>query len=271
MKKILFFLNLTILTSICYSQTEISVSEINEKLTVQDRWVVIEYYADWCAVCKKMKPDYKKIAEEYGDRIDFYSVDATEMNIQDFKINFPSVGYYFNDKKISSPSYLGKGLYTYPMFEYRIKNILETPNKKDSNYKPVCSMESLKYYAVGRVFADQYNDIFIAPVPPREERKKDDTSKVYSNKIFDGQIETNYTFTYIPNPTEVLSDEEQKEVNSMFYYELDENTTKDFVVVKVEFINPYLESRAVVYLGFDRAAYGCGFYTFTDTFFPDLD
>ena len=271
MKKILLLFSLTILTTISYSQTEISVSEVNEKLEVKDKWVVVEYYADWCAVCKKMKPDYKKISEEYGDKIDFYSVNATDMNIQDFKINFPSVGYYFNDNKLSAPTHLKTGIRTYTALSVFVNSLVEKPNKKDSNYKPACSLDKIKIYSVGTVLVnDASRDDFNAPFP-EEERSKLDKDSEFAIKLFDGKIQSNYKFTYIPNPKELLLKEELEEVNHMFYSKLYENKTNDFVVVRVEFINPDLESRAVVYLGFDRADYGCGFYDYTDAFFPDLD
>ena len=40
--------------------------------------VVVDYWADWCAPCKKMEPYLNKIAAEMGDRVKLVRIDADE-------------------------------------------------------------------------------------------------------------------------------------------------------------------------------------------------
>ena len=37
---------------------------------------LLDFYADWCGPCKVMKPIFAEFEEEYGDRIEFESVDV---------------------------------------------------------------------------------------------------------------------------------------------------------------------------------------------------
>ena len=44
--------------------------------SVIKRPTVVFFHAAWCGVCKKMKPNLEKIAEEYKDHIDVFGVDG---------------------------------------------------------------------------------------------------------------------------------------------------------------------------------------------------
>jgi len=37
---------------------------------------VIDFYADWCRPCRMLVPIFEKMAEKYGDKIDFYKVNV---------------------------------------------------------------------------------------------------------------------------------------------------------------------------------------------------
>jgi len=41
-----------------------------------DKPAMIDFYADWCAPCKKAAPVLDKLAKEYAGKIDFYKVDT---------------------------------------------------------------------------------------------------------------------------------------------------------------------------------------------------
>ena len=40
------------------------------------RLLVFDFYADWCRPCKQLTPILKKLAQKYGDRVDFFKVDV---------------------------------------------------------------------------------------------------------------------------------------------------------------------------------------------------
>ena len=49
-----------------------------EALVNSDKLVLVDFYADWCAPCKKMKPYLEKIAVEMADKVTLVRVDADE-------------------------------------------------------------------------------------------------------------------------------------------------------------------------------------------------
>jgi cytochrome c biogenesis protein CcmG/thiol:disulfide interchange protein DsbE len=42
--------------------------------------VLINFWASWCGPCHTEAPDLKKLHEKYGDRVDFYALNATEVD-----------------------------------------------------------------------------------------------------------------------------------------------------------------------------------------------
>lgn len=49
-----------------------------EALLRSDKLVLVDFYADWCAPCKKMKPYLEKIAVEMADTVTLVRIDADE-------------------------------------------------------------------------------------------------------------------------------------------------------------------------------------------------
>lgn len=49
-----------------------------QALLGSDKLVLIDFYADWCAPCKKMKPYLEKIAVEMADKVMLVRIDADE-------------------------------------------------------------------------------------------------------------------------------------------------------------------------------------------------
>lgn len=41
-----------------------------------ERPVVIDFYADWCAPCKRLEPRLRQIAQIYRGEVDFYRIDV---------------------------------------------------------------------------------------------------------------------------------------------------------------------------------------------------
>ena len=67
----------------------LSVSEYNE-LLISDKKVLIDFYAEWCAPCKKMKPYLLQMEKDLGDKVVIIRLDAdknktlmTEMKISE--------------------------------------------------------------------------------------------------------------------------------------------------------------------------------------------
>lgn len=52
-----------------------TVEQYQDKVVNVRKPIVIEFYADWCAACKRVGPMVNELAKEYGDRVYFYRVD----------------------------------------------------------------------------------------------------------------------------------------------------------------------------------------------------
>jgi len=49
-----------------------------EKEVKDHEKVIVKFYGDWCGFCKLITPDYKKLSEEYGDKVKFLEVELTK-------------------------------------------------------------------------------------------------------------------------------------------------------------------------------------------------
>lgn len=60
----------------------VSSSELNkaafEKLLENDKLVLIDFYADWCAPCKKMAPFLEEMKKELADKVEIIRINADE-------------------------------------------------------------------------------------------------------------------------------------------------------------------------------------------------
>lgn len=52
-----------------------SLQEYNSLIN-SDRLILVDFYADWCAPCQKMKPYLEKMAKEMADRVTLVRIDA---------------------------------------------------------------------------------------------------------------------------------------------------------------------------------------------------
>jgi len=49
-----------------------------DKLLTSDKLVLVDFYAEWCGPCKKMKPYLEEISTEMKDKVDVVRIDADE-------------------------------------------------------------------------------------------------------------------------------------------------------------------------------------------------
>lgn len=57
------------------SETEMSVAQY-ENLLNTEKLVLVDFYADWCAPCKKMQPYLQSIGREMGQTVTVFRIDA---------------------------------------------------------------------------------------------------------------------------------------------------------------------------------------------------
>lgn len=60
------------------------------------KWVIVNFWATWCAPCRKEMPDFVKLKEKYKDKLEIWGIDYEDSDIRtiknfvrDFKINYP--------------------------------------------------------------------------------------------------------------------------------------------------------------------------------------
>jgi len=87
-----------------------SVKNLNKELFQQElnkenSLVLVEYWAPWCVYCKRIGPAYKKIAEEFGDKLVVAQInidEVPEIADQEGIDVIPSLVLYKNGKAIDS-------------------------------------------------------------------------------------------------------------------------------------------------------------------------
>jgi thioredoxin 1 len=58
--------------------TPLGQDQFESTVTRADRPVLVEFGAAWCGPCKMLEPVLAELAGEYGDRVDFYTVDVDQ-------------------------------------------------------------------------------------------------------------------------------------------------------------------------------------------------
>jgi len=58
--------------------TQVGSRDFDEILRKSQKPAAVNFTADWCPDCRRFKPVFEAVSEEYADRIDFYSVDTEE-------------------------------------------------------------------------------------------------------------------------------------------------------------------------------------------------
>jgi thioredoxin 1 len=73
-----------------------------DNLLVTDKLVLIDYYADWCAPCKKMKPYLDEISRDMADKVVVVRINADESLAlcKELKIDAKPVLQIYKNKKL---------------------------------------------------------------------------------------------------------------------------------------------------------------------------
>lgn len=53
-------------------------SEMFQKMTAEDKPVLVDFWAPWCVHCRRLAPVYEKIAEQYQDVLHVVKVNIDE-------------------------------------------------------------------------------------------------------------------------------------------------------------------------------------------------
>lgn len=53
-------------------------SEISSVTSPENKISLVDFSATWCGPCKMLDPVLKKVAEDIGDKVDFYHIDVDE-------------------------------------------------------------------------------------------------------------------------------------------------------------------------------------------------
>lgn len=51
-------------------------ADLESQVPKNDKPVIVDFYADWCAPCKMVSPILEQLAKDFEGRIDFYKVDV---------------------------------------------------------------------------------------------------------------------------------------------------------------------------------------------------
>ena len=77
--------------------------DFDRVIATQGKLVVVDFYADWCAPCMRIAPQFASIASQLGNEVVFAKVDIDENDDAAFKAGIsamPTFQFYRNGKKI---------------------------------------------------------------------------------------------------------------------------------------------------------------------------
>ncbi|HEY9047022.1 MAG TPA: thioredoxin [Ohtaekwangia sp.] len=86
------------------------LEEFNSKVT-SDKIVLVDFYAKWCAPCKKMAPWLEELSTRYADRLTLLKINADENSIltENMKVQtLPTIILYKNGKQVWSKTGLAE-------------------------------------------------------------------------------------------------------------------------------------------------------------------
>jgi thioredoxin 1 len=91
-------------------QPGISVEDFNKKVNT-DKIVLVDFYAKWCAPCKKMGPWLEELSTQYTDQVTLLKINVDENStlVGSMKVDvLPTILLYKNGKKVWSKTGLAE-------------------------------------------------------------------------------------------------------------------------------------------------------------------
>ena len=83
-----------------------------DKLITSDKIVIVDFFAVWCAPCKKMRPHLEEISKEMADKVTIIQIDVDQNPIlaKELKIEgLPTLHFYKNNElKLNNLGYMTK-------------------------------------------------------------------------------------------------------------------------------------------------------------------
>lgn len=83
-----------------------------DKLITSDKIVIVDFFAVWCAPCKKMKPHLEEISKEMSDKVTIIQIDVDQNPVlaKELKIEgLPTLHFYKNNElKLNNLGYMSK-------------------------------------------------------------------------------------------------------------------------------------------------------------------
>jgi len=73
------------------------VGKNHDRVVAKDANVLVEYYAPWCGHCKKLAPEYEKVAEHYkdDDKVIIAKMDSTANEVASVQVSgFPTLKFF---------------------------------------------------------------------------------------------------------------------------------------------------------------------------------
>ena len=83
--------------------TPLGQDEFEAKVLQAEKPVLVEFGAPWCGPCRLLEPVLEELAAEYGDRVDFYTVDvdqSPQLAMQQSVMGVPTVMLFREGKLI---------------------------------------------------------------------------------------------------------------------------------------------------------------------------
>ena len=79
-----------------------------EKKFIGKKPCVVDFYADWCRPCRILAPTFEKMAEKYGNKVNFYKVNVDYCKSLSAAYNITNIPtLFFYDKKGTLSRMLG--------------------------------------------------------------------------------------------------------------------------------------------------------------------
>lgn len=130
---------ITIICILTYISTSAHVEEINDiwDIKYNNRPMVVEAYASWCAPCKVYKPIFAKLAREYEGKVDFYKVNIENSDAEDFVVRYeinsvPTTVFLWDSKGDATVEHsVVKGLISYD----ELRDLIEEMLNKQYSFK----------------------------------------------------------------------------------------------------------------------------------------